>query len=213
MVVFGLTGPIGSGKSQVARILEREGVPVLSSDAIAHELMERDPTVRRQLQQLFGNDVVPESGPIDRAALAQAVFGSSLEHHQRRRALEQIVHPRVLERIAAELDRLDREGTPLAFVESALIYEAGIEELFDYVVAVVAPYELRRQRVHERGDGADFSLRQRTQLSDEEIRQRADFVITNDGSLAELEAATKTFLAIARHLPPRPVERHALRDG
>ncbi len=213
MLVIGLTGTIGSGKSEVARILERNGVSVIASDQLAHEIMENDHQVRSLLRERFGEAVVPSDAPINRALLAARIFGHSPENIADRRFVEQSVHPRVLEKIATMLDELAASHVPMAVVESALIYQAGIEELFDYVVAVVAPESLRRQRAHSRGiSDSDFVLRQNAQLSDQQVAERADFVITNDGSLEELERATLALLAILRHLPPRPVEHAAGSD-
>jgi dephospho-CoA kinase len=207
MLVVGLTGTIGSGKTEVARIARGEGIPVVSSDDVARRIMETDPDVGAALHQRFGSDVVPDTGPLDRRRLAELIFGPTTDHTEHRHFVEQLVHPRVIESIAQWLDQLAARGEPMAIVESALIYNAGIEDLFDYVVAVVAPESLRRQRYRERtGSDADFEPRQQAQLSDDELRQRADFTIVNDGTLDDLEQATKTLLAILRHLPPRPVE-------
>lgn len=210
MLVLGLTGSIGSGKSTVAELLARRGVPVLSSDAIAQQVIEHDAETRAALAEAFGAEIVPPDGPINRRAMAAAIFGPTPEHEQRRLFVERLVHPRVIERIAAELDRLAARGEPIAIVESALIYRAGIEDLFDYVIAVVAPEPIRRERLRLRGmDDADITYRQAIQDSDEELRHRADFVLDNSGTLAELETATETLLALLRTLPPRPVEASA----
>lgn len=206
MLVIGLTGTIGSGKTTVAQILARNGIPVLSSDDIANQIIEHDAGVRTKLRQLFGPDVVPDGPPINRQLLASRIFGPSDEHAERRRIVEQLVHPRVLEQIAATLGELASQQTELAVVESALIYQAGIEDLFDYVVAVVAPTELRRQRACERGNNAaDFDERNAAQLDDDELARRADFVIDNSGTLRDLEHATEALISILKHLPPRPV--------
>ncbi|GIV55251.1 MAG: dephospho-CoA kinase [Candidatus Kapaibacterium sp.] len=210
MLVLGLTGSIGSGKSTVAELLARSGVPVLSSDAIAQQIIEHDPEVRAALAGAFGPAVVPPEGPINRAALATAIFGPTPEHEQRRRFVERLVHPRVIELVASELDRLAARGEQLAVVESALIYRAGIEDLFDYVIAVVAPEAIRRERLRHRGMlDADITHRQAIQDSDEELRQRADFVLDNSGTLDELNTATQTLLGVLRALPPRPVDASA----
>ncbi len=207
MIVIGLTGTIASGKSEVARILERNGIPVIASDQLAHQIMEHDPQVRSLLRERFGEAVVPSDAPINRALLAARIFGHLPENIADRRFVEQTVHPRVLEKIAGMLDELAASNVPMAVVESALIFQAGIEELFDYVVAVVAPESQRRQRARSRGmSDSDFMLRQKAQLSDQQVAERADFVIANDGSLEELERATLALLAIMRNLPPRPVE-------
>jgi len=206
MLTIGLTGSIGSGKSTVADIMKRSGITVLSSDTLARQVVEQDPAVRAALAKEFGEAIVPRSGPIDRAALASALFGPTEEHRRRRQFVERLVHPRVLEQIASALEQLAARGEQLAVVESALIYRTGIEELFDYIVAVVAPEALRRERLRKRGMlEQDFIHRQALQDSDDELRERADFIIENEGTLAELEAATHTLIPILRALPPRPV--------
>lgn len=207
MLVIGLTGNIGSGKSEVARILERNGIPVIVSDQIARQIMDTDEEVRMLLQQRFGSAVVPDGAPVNRQLLAARIFGTDPETIEHRQFVERCVHPRVLDRIAAMLDGLAAQQTPLVVVESALIYQAGIEELFDYIVAVVAPESLRRERVRQRGiSDADFLHRQQVQLSDDELAARADFVLVNDGSLVDLERATQALIAMLAALPPRPVE-------
>ncbi len=207
MLTIGLTGSIGSGKSTVADIMKRSGIAVLSSDALARQVLEEDPAVRAALAEQISESLLPRSGPIDRAALASALFGPTEEHRRRRQFVERLVHPRVLEQIADALERLAANGEQLAVIESALIYRTGIEELFDYIVAVVAPEALRRERLRNRGMlEQDFIHRQVLQDSEEELRARADFIIENNGTLAELEAATQTIIAILRALPPRPVD-------
>jgi len=212
MLTIGLTGSIGSGKSTVADIMKRSGITVLSSDALARQVVEQDPAVRAALAKEFGDAIVPRSGPIDRAALASALFGPT-EEHRRRQFVERLVHPRVLEQIASALEQLAARGEQLAVVESALIYRTGIEELFDYIVAVVASEALRCERLRKRGMlEHDFIHRQALQDSDDELRERADFIIENEGTLAELEAATHTLIPILRALPPRPVETSIRED-
>ncbi|MCS7000255.1 MAG: dephospho-CoA kinase [Candidatus Kapabacteria bacterium] len=206
MLVIGLTGTIGSGKSEVARVLQCAGVPVISSDEVAHTIMENDPDVIAALRARFGNTIVSSPGTLNRQRLAALVFGPAAEHRVNRQFVEQLVHPRVLEQIADQLRQLEQEGHTLAVVESALIYSAGIEELFDYVVAVVAPEALRRERLRKRGmSDTDFEYRQQQQVSDDFLRAHADFVITNEGTLEDLKRATMTVLAMLRSLPPRPV--------
>lgn len=199
-LLIGLTGSIGAGKSTAAGII-RESHPVLDTDRIARDIMESDAAVRAALIAAFGNRVYAGDGSLDRPALAREVFGSEELLAQ----LNAIVHPPTIARVRAEADALHAEGRRLVFVESALIFEAGIEEEFDYTVAVVADTELSLERVMLR-DGTDreHSLqRLQHQLPPEEKARLADFTIRNNGSPDDLRRATTAILTILSHLGKR----------
>ena len=186
----GLTGGIAAGKSEALRALERLGAATLSSDAIVHELLSEDEEVRRRLVERFGAEVAPD-GRIDRAAVAERVFGASAE----RRWLEELLWPRVGDRIRAWREELDRCPTPprAAVVEVPLLFEAGMEGLFDATVAVVADDAVRAARAEGRGQ-AGAASRGGRQLPQEEKAQRADYVVENDGDLAGLEGRVSEVL-------------------
>jgi len=188
LLVIGLTGGIGSGKSEALGAFERLGAATLSSDAVVHDLLGTD-EVRRMLVERWGEAVLSGS-EVDRDAVAQIVFNQPDEL----RWLEQSIFPRVGERIAAWRTALERDAAArVAVVEVPLLFEAGIEGAFDATAAVLADESLRASRAAERGHEA-VEGRAGRQLSQEEKAARADHVIRNDGSLEDLERAVGELL-------------------
>jgi dephospho-CoA kinase len=175
----GLTGGIGAGKSEALCALERLGAVTLSTDAVTHELLATD-EVRDLLVERLGPEVAPD-GRIDRSAVAARVFGDD----ERRQWLEGILWPRVGARVAEFRESV--EDAPAAVVEVPLLFEAGMESVFDKTIAVVADEQVRAGRAAERGHEL-VAARSERQLSQDEKAQRADFVVRNDGDLGDLEA-------------------------
>ena len=190
MLFVGLTGGIGSGKSEALAAFERLGAPTLSTDAVVHELLGTD-EVRDLLHERWGDRVLSD-GDVDRAAVATIVF----ERPEELKWLEGTLFPRVGQRMAAWRGELEPEAG-VAVVEVPLLFEAGIEGAFDAVVAVVADESLRAERAAERGHEG-LEGRSGRQLSQDEKASRADHVIRNDGSLDDLEAAVAGVLAELR---------------
>jgi dephospho-CoA kinase len=190
LVFIGLTGGIGSGKSEALAAFGRLGAATLSSDQIVHDLLETE-EVRKLLVERWG-DAVLEGEAIDRGAVAQIVFNQPDELQW----LERSIFPRVGQRTAAWRASLEQEsaGPSVAVVEVPLLFEAGVEGAFDATVAVVADEELRESRAGGRGHEA-VEGRAGRQLSQEEKVIRADHVIRNDGSLEDLERAVGELLA------------------
>jgi dephospho-CoA kinase len=188
VIFVGLTGGIGSGKSEALAAFERLGVPTLSTDAVVHELLGTD-EVRELLQERWGDRVLAD-GEVDRGAVAAIVF----ERPEELAWLEGTIFPRVGERMATWRAQLEGE---VGVVEVPLLFEAGIEGAFDAVVAVVADEALREERAAERcHEGLEG--RSGRQLSQEEKAARADHVIRNDGTIPDLEAAVREVLAELR---------------
>jgi dephospho-CoA kinase len=185
----GLTGGMGAGKSTALAALERLGAEVLSSDAVVHELYEgellRDAVVGR-----WGPEVAP-GGVVDRAAIARRTFSSV----QERAWLEGLVWPLVGARVAAWLERVRAQRPPprAAVVEVPLLFEAGMDGLYDATVAVVSDEDVRSERAAARGH-ALADERAARQLSQEEKAGRATFVVRNDGSEEDLERALSAVL-------------------
>lgn len=186
----GLTGGMGAGKSEALRALERLGAATLSSDAVVHELYESD-EVRDLLVERLGPGVAP-GGRVDRGAVAEAVFADP----ELRAWLESVIWPRVGARIAEWRAELDRRPDPprAAVVEVPLLFESGMEAVFDYTIAIVADDAIRAQRTAQRGHAA-VAERDARQLSQEEKAQRADFSVRNDGTISELEEELSRVLA------------------
>jgi dephospho-CoA kinase len=179
----GLTGGIGSGKSTALAALERLGAAVLSTDRVVHELYE-SPAVREEVVSRFGPRVASDAA-VDRAALARAAFATDAD----RRWLEQLLWPRVGERMVAWREALERRSLPprAAVVEVPLLFESEMEGAFDATIAVIADEALRAERASGRGHDA-LDERFARQLTQQEKAQRATYVVTNDGDTDELEA-------------------------
>jgi dephospho-CoA kinase len=180
--LIGLTGGMGAGKSTALKALERLGAAVQSTDAVVHELYEgaslRDAVVAR-----WGQAVAPQ-GKVDRGAVAERAFADEGE----RAWLEETIWPMVGERIATWLQqaRAVEPAPRAAVIEVPLLFEAGMEGMYDATIAVLASEELREERAGGRGHALGKE-RDARQLSQEEKGRRATYVVRNDGSVQELE--------------------------
>ena len=173
MMKVGITGGIGSGKSTVCRLFAQKGIAVYDSDAAAKRLMQEDGALRRQLAGRFGEGTFRD-GVLDRAYLAGIVFADP----QALADLNALVHPVVMRDFDAWAAR--QEGS-YVILESAILFEAGLEGCVDKTVAVLAPRELRIERTCRRdGCGADQVVRRiAAQLDDDALSARADYVVVN----------------------------------
>lgn len=180
-LTIGLTGGIAAGKSTALNAFESLGAATISSDAVVHELLDSEPLLSR-LRGRWGEEVAP-AGTVDRARVGEIVFADPDELGW----LEAQVHPLVGERIGAWLAALPEEAE-IAVVEVPLLFESGMEGVFDTNVAVVTSDEVRRERAEARGH-ALVGEREARQLPQEDKAGRATHVIENDGSIEDLERA------------------------
>jgi len=180
----GLTGGMGAGKSTALRALEQLGAATISSDAIVHELYARDERLRRAVVERWGERVAP-NGAVDRAAVAERAFASEDE----RRWLEGQLWPLVGERVAGWLTQVRARRPPprAAVVEVPLLFEAGLQDIYDATIAVVAGEEIRAERAAGRGHARE-DARTARQLDQEQKARKATFAVRNDGSVEELTA-------------------------
>jgi dephospho-CoA kinase len=186
MLVVGLTGGIGSGKSTVARMLEERGAAVLDADEFARQAVDPGTPGFERVAAAFGPDVLAADGSLDRAALAELVFRDEEARH----TLEGIVHPEVMRRFLAAVDRYRGTGRIVVYVVP-LLAEGGLQDMFDVVVTVSAPEE-RRVTWASRARGVppeEIRARARVQATDEDRERVAEVVLRNDGSLDDLERA------------------------
>jgi dephospho-CoA kinase len=182
----GLTGGIGAGKSEALAAFERLGAATLSTDRVAHDLLD-DPKVRQELVARWGEEIAP-GGSVDRNRVGEIVFADRDELAW----LETVTHPRVGAHVAEWRQSLGPD-VEIAVVEVPLLFEAAMEEAFDETVAVVAGDDLRDARLRERGQ-AGLEGREGRQLDQAEKERRADHVIRNDASLEELESEVKALI-------------------
>lgn len=188
-LVLGITGGIASGKSQVTEILASHGALVIDADRIGHQVLE-DHAVQTLLVRQFGQSVLSqETKSVDRKRVAELVFGDTPHAIQRRRALEAITHPPIRARIRQLLDEALRSATLRWIVlDVPLLLESGWDKSCDAVWFVDAPQDIRLQRVLVRGWTREhFLAREASQWSVDRKRSRATHVISNSGSLEELD--------------------------
>jgi dephospho-CoA kinase len=186
----GLTGGLGAGKSEALRALGELGAATLSTDAVVHELLERD-ELRELVVARLGDEVAP-GGRLDRALMAERVFGDE----EARSWLEGELWPRVGKRVIEWREEVGalRPPPPAAVVEVPLLFESGMEAAFDATIAVVADETLREERAGARGHAA-VAERTGRQLTQEEKAHRADFEVRNNGTLDELRETLSQVLA------------------
>lgn len=189
MIKLALTGSIGMGKSTVAQMFERAGVPVFDADAVVRRLQAEDPALIAAIAERFPGTV--EMGVLDRDALGALVLGKPAELA----ALEAIVHPAVHAERARFL--LNNRDSPALLFDIPLLFETHGEDAFDKVVVVSAPADVQRGRVLARPgmtrEKLDAILERQT--PDEEKRRRADFVVDTGGDLSTTEEQVRDILS------------------
>jgi dephospho-CoA kinase len=189
MIRIALTGSIGMGKSTVARMFERAGVPVFDADAAVRELQGPGGALVGEIGRLFPGCV--RSGTLDRGCLAEIVLADP----EKLAALEAIVHPAVRNWRQAIIEA--HRDAPALMFEIPLLFETAGEAEFDKVIVVSAPFEVQRARVLSRQGMTTAKLESilRRQTPDEEKRRRADFVIDTGVDLSTTEAQVRDILA------------------
>jgi dephospho-CoA kinase len=183
VLLVGLTGGIGSGKSTVARMLAERGAVVIDADDLARRAVDAGTTGHAAVKGTFGSSVMTEGGDIDRGRLADLVFHDP----DARKKLESIVHPEVARLFAVEAERY--RGTDRILVYAVpLLVERGLQGMFDVVVVVSGPEATRVARLAERGISSEAARdRMAAQVPDRDRERVADVVIPNDGTLDDLE--------------------------
>ena len=185
MLKIGLTGGIGSGKTTVAQIFEALAIPVYYADQAARDLMNQDPELKKKIISAFG-PAAYKNGDLDRSYLGTMVFADA----EKLAVLNSFVHPVTL-RDAAEW--MKNQKTAYAIKEAALIFEAGLENFFDYIIGVTAPESLRIERVMKRDHATAENILQRIgqQMNEDEKMSRCNFIIVNDNKQALLPQVLK----------------------
>ena len=185
MLLVGLTGGIGSGKSTVARMLEERGAVVFDADLLAREAVEPGTPGHTAVIERFGADVLAPGGELDREALASIVFADP----SARRDLEQIVHPEV-RRLFAEGSEAYRDTDRIVVFSAPLLVESGMHTAFEILVVVSATVATQIERLMRQRGMSEPAIRARidAQAPLEDKAAVADFLVDNEGTLAELES-------------------------
>lgn len=174
MKIVGLVGESGTGKSTIAEHLERQGAGHVDADAVAHEILRNDDSVRRRIKARFGAKVFDGDG-IDRAALGKLVFGNP----DLLQALNSIIHPAIIRECVERLDALRNEGKSLAVIDAALLLEVPMPFKIDLMIALRCPRDeqLRRLLAPEGADEEQIRARVESQAHIEKSFYRADVVV------------------------------------
>ena len=204
MLIIGLTGGIGSGKSTVADYFAQHGIPVIDADQLARELVVPGSPALNEIINLFGPNILLPDGNLDRHQLRRRVFADPAQ----KRRLEAILHPRVYTELGYRTQAL---RTPYCIWVVPLLLETGGTALVDRVLVVDAPESLQRQRVLRRAgmDETTFEAILSSQVNRAERLSAADDVVVNNSDLSQLQqqvtALHHRYLALAGALPPPPI--------
>ncbi len=187
MYLVGLTGGLGSGKSTVTEMLRARGARVVDADAVSREVTRKGEPGWEALVKDLGEDILDETGELDRKALADRVF----DDPDKRERLNGLLHPIIIQRMAEELARYSREAgeNDVVVVDVPLLVETGMEKMFRAVIVVVTdPLEqvARVKRDREMSEEEAWA-RINSQASNEERKAAADYLVDNSGTLDELE--------------------------
>ena len=193
MRVIGITGGIGSGKTTVSGYLRSLGYEVIDADGIARELADSE-DVLHEIRDMFGDSVLKEDGSLDRKRMAEIVFSDI----RKKEMLEAIITDRVVARCAEIIQgyREDENASGPVFLDAPLLFETGADRLVDEIWSVACDVEKRIERAKLRDDSLaeDIEARIAAQLPDDDRAEKADVVISNDGTVDELERSIDSLL-------------------
>ena len=177
MKIIGLTGLTGAGKSTVAQKLMAYGCYHIDADKVAREVINNNENVKNKLKEHFGDDVINEDGTTNRPLLASRAFANE----ESTNALNEITHPAVTEEIKSIIKDLEEFGYRGVIIDAIALFESGEDALCDFTVAVVAPKEIRLERIMKRDNITEEKALERINAQKDEsfFTSRADFVLWN----------------------------------
>lgn len=185
MIMIGLTGGIGVGKSTLSDYLTEKGCRIIDADKMARQMTEKGSKTLEQIAQAFGSEVLLPDGNLDRKKLAAIVFGND----EKKAVLEELTTKKVVAQIAADVDWMRCQGKKgVVFIDAPLLFECGLEEITDYVWLVTADMDVRIDRVMARDHVGreDVLARIAKQMSEEEKKKKSDFILDNSKGKEDL---------------------------
>ncbi|MGE5363188.1 MAG: dephospho-CoA kinase [Bacteroidota bacterium] len=194
---IGVTGGIGSGKSLFCAYFAEKGYPVISADLEAKRVLENDPEVKRQIVSAFGKGAFRNDGSPDTAYIAGKVFAS----RENIELINSIIHPAVIRSIKKTMRELLKDND-VVFVEAALLYEARMKKMFNYVVLVTADEDIRVKRAAENLGVNEQAIRKRMtgQLPEDKKKDWADFTFVNNSTCDELKNKAEFFFNLLKKI-------------
>ena len=189
MLVIGLTGSIGTGKSEAARQLEALGASIISADQVGHEAYTPNTEAWEHVVSAFGDEILQDDGEIDRRKLGTIVFSDPGQLER----LNQIMHPRMAQMVADKVEVLRGQGVEVVVVEAALLFEAGWDSLVEEVWTTDSPEQAVIERLKVRNGMSEEEARKRmsSQMGRTERLDRSDYVIENSGDMVALGVTIK----------------------
>ena len=186
MLRIGITGGLGSGKSEVTAFFKQKGARVFDADLEAKLILLHSEGVQKSVIAAFGDTVLNEVGELDFQRLARHAFANS----DRQRQLNEIMHPEVILAADKAMILAEQDGVAMFILDAPLLFEAKLEEYLDLTVVVIADQQVRIKRALERGNLTEEDILRRIQLQmpDKEKLARADLVVTNNGTMEQLQA-------------------------
>lgn len=192
LVIIGLTGPTGAGKSTIRELFGSYGIPGIDADAVYRDLIAPPSPCLEELTRIFGTSILLPDGTLDRKALGKKVFSNA----QSLAMLNAVTHRHVMKEIRRRLATLKKEGTPAVVLDAPQLFEAGAQKDCDVIVAVLASPDSRLLRVSQR-DGLskeEILARMDAQLQEDFFRSHADYVLENNTSPKDLIPAVESIL-------------------
>lgn len=191
-----VTGSIGSGKSTFCNFITEAGFTVIKADDISKKILKEDKDVREKVIKEFGRESFINN-EINKKFLAEKIFSDAVNVAR----INSILHPKVKKKVG-QLIQEELKKKSLVFTEAALIYEADMEDMFDYVVLITADSSVREKRIVSSGKlmKEEFKRRDENQIRDEEKKKRADFVFENNGNVKELKQKVDLLIKILEGL-------------
>ncbi|MDC1068939.1 dephospho-CoA kinase [Candidatus Kapabacteria bacterium] len=207
--IISITGGIASGKSTVADIISQKGYKVIRSDDTAKLLMKENQSLKNKLIAKFGSNIYSGT-EVNKDFISKLIFGSDEKSNNNRDNMNSIVHPFVIEENYKTIEDFFNTGEKIVFVESALTFEASMEDGYDYIICTYSEEEVVRKRLQLRNNFSDDQITQRleSQLSPQYKKSHSDFTIENNSDLDTLKNTTEFILDLVVSLPGKDPQKY-----
>lgn len=191
MLILGLTGNIGCGKSSLSSIFNKEGIPIVDADIIARQIYD-DEKLLKEVYDTFGTDIKNEDGSLNRKALGRIVFNDD----QKLILLNKLTHPVIRQKVSDEIDYYKIQNNKMIILDAALLVESDYLNFIDKLLVVTCKEEIQIERIKERDNCSteDALSRIKSQMTQEDKVKYADYIIDNSGTIDELRKKAFIFL-------------------
>ncbi|MDD4700319.1 MAG: dephospho-CoA kinase [Oscillospiraceae bacterium] len=193
IMVIGLTGPTGSGKTTVCEAAKGLGIAVINADMVSREVVLPGQPALAALTGYFGDSILRSDGFLDRAELARLAFSDEAKT----KALDKIIFPFIVDRVNQQISKIEDDGKTAVLLDAPTLYESDADKICNKVIAVLCPLNIRRKRIIERDNLSeeDADIRLKAQKSDNFYIERTNYIIINDGSVEQLFSKSTELLS------------------